>query len=106
MTLRRIARGAFVLAAALCAAAPASAVAAPATVPGEVVVGFTAGSSAAARADARDAADGELVHKLADPSVQVLDVDGSVPAAVAALRRRGSVRFAEPNYIGRPAASV
>ena len=114
MTLRRIARGARGLAAAALGAAslsfPVAAAQAagppPVTVPGEVVVGFTPGSSAAARADARQAADGALVQKLADPSVQVLDVDGSVSGAVAELRRRGSVRFAEPNYIGRPAAAV
>jgi hypothetical protein len=73
------------------------------SVPGRVIVVFTDGSRADTRAAARDAVDGALVRRLEDPSVQVLEVGGSLRAALRELRDRRGVRFAEPDYIGRVA---
>lgn len=66
---------------------------------GVVLVGFEHGTPAAAAA-ATVAAVGATQARVIGEGVHVLHVPaGSVPAAVTALRARGNVRYAEPDYL-------
>lgn len=67
-------------------------------VPGEVVVRFEPGVTAAERLAARQGADVDLDRTLRVPRTQVVEVDGSVTAAVERLEDQPGVAFAQPNY--------
>jgi thermitase len=67
-------------------------------VPGEAIVRFEPGSSQAERRQARDAAGVELEEGLVLPRAQVVEVDGSVGAAVRRLEGQPGVAYAQPNY--------
>ena len=90
------------------ALAPATALAATApvdrsgalgpTVPGELIVAFEPGTTAPQRAAARGAVNAELERSLRLSGTQLVEVEGSVAAAVRGLERQPEVRFAQPNY--------
>ncbi|HWM63437.1 MAG TPA: S8 family serine peptidase [Solirubrobacterales bacterium] len=67
-------------------------------VAGEALVRFEPGTSSAERRSARRAAGVELDDALALPRAEVLEVDGSVVAAIQQLERQPSVAYAQPNY--------
>lgn len=67
-------------------------------VPGEAIVRFERGTSHADRRDARRSADVELGDTLGIPRVQLLEVHGSVSAAVRRLEGQPGVVYAQPNY--------
>lgn len=67
-------------------------------VPGEAIVRFDRHSSAATRRQARDAASVELEGPVALPHTQLVDVEGSVPAAIRRLEAQPGVAYAQPNY--------
>lgn len=74
---------------------------------GVVLVGFKPGVAASARANARDAA-GAKAHGRVSPlatGVERLELapGQSVEAAVKSLQRNPAVRFAQPDYVLRPA---
>lgn len=67
-------------------------------VPGEAIVRFEHGTTPAERLATRRAADVELDRALRVPQAQVVEIDGSVAAAVEALERDPDVAYAQPNY--------
>ena len=67
-------------------------------VPGEAIVRFAPGASMADRRAARTEADVDLEESLALPQAQLVDVDGSVPAAIRRLEVQPGVVYAQPNY--------
>lgn len=67
-------------------------------VPGEVIVRFEPGVTAAERLVARQDADVGFDRTLRVPRTQVVDVDGSVAAAVERLEDQPDVAYAQPNY--------
>jgi subtilisin family serine protease len=67
-------------------------------VPGEAIVRFAPGASPADRRIARAEAGVELVEPVALPHTQLVEVDGSVPAAVVRLEDQPGVVYAQPNY--------
>jgi thermitase len=72
--------------------------AAGAYIPGEAIVRFEPSSSAKTRQKARNAADADFVDTLGLPQAQVVNVDGSVKAAVRRLENQPGVAYAQPNY--------
>lgn len=68
-------------------------------VPGQVVVRFRANSARTARKAALSAESATTVKRLVVPGLQLVQVDGAVEDAVAALRRDPAVAYAEPNYL-------
>jgi subtilisin family serine protease len=76
-----------------------AAAAAPPFEPGEVLVRFRAETGAARRATLREDVGGTLVERFEVPGLERLRVSGPVEAAVAALRARADVVYAEPNWI-------
>ena len=72
--------------------APAAAVA------GEAIVRFEPGTAPAERAAARSSAGVELEATLGLPQTQVVSFEGSLDAALARLKGRGAVAYAQPNY--------
>jgi subtilisin family serine protease len=70
----------------------------PAFADGVVLVGFTPGAAAADRRSAEGAAHAVNARALTS-NIELLNVgNGRVPAAIAALRGRAGVRYAEPDY--------
>jgi thermitase len=67
-------------------------------VPGEAVVRFERGTTSGERLAARRATDVELDHALRISQAQVVEVDGSVVAAVRRLERQPGIAYAQPNY--------
>jgi subtilisin family serine protease len=72
--------------------------------PGQVVVRFRANVDPLARRDALSAESASTVKPLPLPGLQLVRVEGSVPAAIAALQANPAVAYAEPNWIYRAAA--
>jgi subtilisin family serine protease len=68
-------------------------------VPGQVVVRFRASAARAARKAALSEESATTVKRLVVPGLQLVHVDGAVEDAVAALRRKPAVAYAEPNYL-------
>jgi len=66
--------------------------------PGEAIVRFAPGASPAARRSARAEAGVEFEESVALPHTQLVDVEGSVPAAVDRLEAQPGVVYAQPNY--------
>jgi thermitase len=77
-----------------------------AIVPGEAIVRFETGTTAGERRSARAAADVSLDRGLRLAQTQVVEVDGSVAAAVRRLERQPDVAFAQPNYRYRALAQA
>lgn len=75
-------------------------------VPGEAIVRFEPGTTASERLAARQAGDVTLDQSLRPPQTQVVEVDGSVSAAVKRLERQPDVAFAQPNYRYQALASA
>jgi thermitase len=67
-------------------------------VPGEAIVRFAPGTSAADRRSARVEAGVELGEPIALPRTQLVDVEGSVSAAIHRLEAQPEVAYAQPNY--------
>jgi len=67
-------------------------------VPGEAIVRFEPGASAAERRDARRGADVRFEDSLGLPRAELVEVDGSVAAAVRRLERQPGVAYAQPNF--------
>ena len=67
-------------------------------VPREAIVRFEPGTSSADRRDARRKARVDFDSSLGLPRAQVVEVDGSVGAAVRRLERQPGVAYAQPNY--------
>lgn len=65
---------------------------------GEAIVRFERGTSGTERRQARRGAGVEFDDALSLPRVEVVEVDGSVPAAVRRLERQPGVAYAQPNY--------
>ena len=65
---------------------------------GEAIVRFEPGATATDRRKARDKADVDFDSTLGIPRTQVVEVDGSVEAAVRRLERQPGVDYAQPNY--------
>jgi subtilisin family serine protease len=64
----------------------------------EAIVRFEPGVSASARQRAKREAGAAFEATLGLPHTQVVEVEGSVPAAVRALERQPGVAYAQPNY--------
>jgi thermitase len=77
---------------------PAASAGQEAYAPGEVVVRYAAGTSPGERLEVRRAADVQLGEALDIPQAQVVEVAGSVAAAVRRLKRQPGVAYAQPNY--------
>ncbi|MBI5169544.1 MAG: S8 family serine peptidase [Candidatus Eisenbacteria bacterium] len=97
----RRSRGLFALLSSLALPALVSAAfaAAPAYEPGEVLVRFRAEMGAARRAALREDLGATLVERFDVPGLERLRVAGRVEDAVAALRARADVAYAEPNWL-------
>lgn len=67
--------------------------------PGEAIVRFEPGASAAERRDARRAADVSFEDSLGLPRAELVEVEGSVAAAVRLLERQPGVVYAQPNFL-------
>jgi thermitase len=67
-------------------------------VPGQAIVRFEPGASSADRREARSEADVDFDSTLGIPRAQVVEVEGSVAAAVRRLERQPEVAYAQPNY--------
>jgi thermitase len=72
--------------------------------PGEAIVRFEPGAGPAQRGEARRAADARYAGPLGIPRLQLVEVDGPVPAAVRRLERQPGVAYAQPNYAYRALA--
>ena len=91
------------------AAAPQAAVArAPEVVPGEVIVRFRSGASSASRGEIMRSANAQVGEKIVTAAMRgrgdsegitVLRTSMNVPDAVAALKGRADVEYAEPNWV-------
>ncbi len=66
--------------------------------PGEAIVRYEPGASAAERRDARRAADVSFEDSLELPRAELVEVEGSVTAAVRRLERQPGVAYAQPNF--------
>lgn len=66
--------------------------------PGEAIVRFEPGAPASERQRAKREAGASFESTLGLPRAQVVDVDGSVEAAVRKLERQPGVAYAQPNY--------
>lgn len=77
--------------------APAGSDSAP-YVSGEAIVRFEPGTTSADRREARREADVDFDSTLGVPRAQVVEVDGSVEAAIRRLERQPGVAYAQPNY--------
>lgn len=66
--------------------------------PGEAIIRFEPGVPASARQRAKREAGASFESTLGLPLAQVVDVDGSVEAAVRKLERQPGVAYAQPNY--------
>lgn len=66
--------------------------------PGEAIVRYEPGASAAERRDARRAADVSFEDSLGLPRAELVEVEGSVAAAVRRLERQPGVAYAQPNF--------
>ena len=64
----------------------------------QAIVRFEPGTSAAERRVTRKRADVQFERSLDLPRAQVVEVDGSVDAAIRRLERQGDVEYAQPNY--------
>ena len=73
--------------------------------PGQVVVRFRANVDPLSRREALSAETASTVKALALPGLQLVHVEGSVPAAIAALQANPAVAYAEPNWIYRAQAT-
>ena len=67
-------------------------------VPGEAIVRFEPGTTGADRRAARREADVDFDDTLEIPRAEVVEVGGSVEAAVRRLERQPGVAYAQPNY--------
>lgn len=67
-------------------------------VSGEAIVRFEPGATAAERRDARHAADVRFEDALGLPRAELVEVEGSVAAAVRRLERQPGVAYAQPNF--------
>jgi len=67
-------------------------------VSGEAIIRFEPGTTASERLAARQAGDVTLDQALRLPQTQVVEVDGSVSAAIKRLERQPDIAFAQPNY--------
>ena len=67
--------------------------------PGEAIVRFEPGASAAERRDARRAADVSFEDSLGLPRAELVEVEGSVVAAIRLLERQPGVAYAQPNFL-------
>jgi subtilisin family serine protease len=67
-------------------------------VPGEAIVRFEAGTDAGERREVRRAAGVQFERSLRFSRTQLVEVDGSVAAAVRRLERQEEVAYAQPNY--------
>ena len=74
-------------------------------VPGEAIVRFKTGTSGAEREAARGRAGVEFKRSTRISQAQVVEVKGSVRAAVERLEREATVAFAQPNYVYRASAA-
>ena len=91
------------------AATPQAAAArAPEFVPGEVIVRFTPGASSASRGETMRAANAQAGEKIVtaamrgrgdNEGITVLRTSMNVPDAIATLKARADVEYAEPNWI-------
>ncbi len=91
------------------AATPQAAAArAPEFVPGEVIVRFTPGASSASRGETMRAANAQASEKIVtaamrgrgdNEGITVLRTSMNVPDAIATLKARADVEYAEPNWI-------
>lgn len=79
--------------------APATPLAAAPYEPGEVLVRFRAETGAARRATLREDVGATLVERFDVPGLERLRVSGPVESAIATLRARADVEYAEPNWI-------
>jgi thermitase len=73
-------------------------IAAAAFVPGEAIVRYEKGTVAAERRDVRSAADVEFDQATGIARAEVVEVEGSIKAAVTRLERQPGVAYAQPNY--------
>lgn len=108
--LRRAAGRLTIVALALACLAPAASGASPIAdsvspadafgpfVPGEAIVRFEPGTSSVDRREAREKAGVDFDSALEVPRAQMVEVDGSVTAAVRRLQRQPGVAYAQPNY--------
>jgi subtilisin family serine protease len=93
---------------ALAAAPQASASRAPAFVPGELIVRFKPGTSSASRGALMRAANAQVGEQIVTAAmrgrgdsegISVLRTSMNVPDAIAALKARADVEYAEPNWV-------
>ncbi|QJR38346.1 S8 family serine peptidase [Gemmatimonas groenlandica] len=101
--------------ASLAAAPQASVARAPEFVPGEVIVRFRAGASNASRGEIMRSANAQVGEKIVtaamrgrgdNEGISVLRTSMNVPDAIAALKARADVEYAEPNWIYTTDATV
>lgn len=101
--------------AALAAAPQASVARAPEFVPGEVIVRFRPGASNASRGEIMRSANAQVGEKIVtaamrgrgdNEGITVMRTSMNVPDAIAALKARGDVEYAEPNWIYTTDATV
>jgi len=100
---------------ALAAAPQASVARAPEFVPGEVIVRFRPGASSASRGEIMRAANAQVGEKIVtaamrgrgdNEGISVLRTSMNVQDAIAALKARADVEYAEPNWIYTTDATV
>jgi subtilisin family serine protease len=93
---------------ALAAAPHAAVVRAPEFVPGEVIVRFRSGASSASRGEIMRSANAQVGEKIVTAAMRgrgdgegitVLRTSMNVPDAIATLKARADVEYAEPNWI-------
>ncbi|WP_309670875.1 S8 family peptidase [Gemmatimonas sp.] len=94
--------------ASLAAAPQASIARAPEFVPGEVIVRFKAGASTASRGEIMRSANAQVGEKIVtaamrgrgdNEGITVMRTSMNVPDAIAAMRGRADVEYAEPNWM-------
>ena len=72
--------------------------------PGEAIVRFEPGTSAAERRQVRRSSGVDFEQRLSLPRTELVEVEGSVRAAVGSLQRLPGVDYAQPNFRYRAAA--
>ena len=68
-------------------------------VPGQVVVGFRPNVDPVSRLEALSDASASTLKRVGSPNVKLVQVEGSVPSAIAELKSNPAVAYAEPNWI-------
>ena len=68
-------------------------------VPGQVVVGFRPNVDPLSRLEALSDASASTLKSVGSSNVKLVEVDGSLPSAIAELKSNPAVAYAEPNWI-------